>query len=139
MQAGRASARQSFSLMQVPAELRRPGRCAEYTIRTHVTSRMCASSPDRHGTTYDDFGRLDRSRYRLQLHLAATGLTTKASGLTRRLTAGHSTTVTRRNHRTAGPDAGSPNLCEVNDLIVRYRSRTDRPYMDDLNMSWRVR
>lgn len=59
--------------MQVPAELRRTGRYAESTIRTHVTSRMCASSPDHHGTTYGDFERLDRSHYRLRSHLAATG------------------------------------------------------------------
>jgi hypothetical protein len=56
-----------------PAELRRTGRHAKATIRTHVTSRMCASSSDHHGTTYDDFERLDRSRYRLRPHLAATG------------------------------------------------------------------
>jgi hypothetical protein len=57
----------SFTLMQVIAELRRTGtRYAESTIRTHVTSRMCADSPDHHGTTYDDLERLDRGRYRLR-------------------------------------------------------------------------
>jgi hypothetical protein len=57
----------SFTLMQIIAELRRTGtRYAESTIRTHVTSRMCADSPDHHGTTYDDFERLDRGRYRLR-------------------------------------------------------------------------
>ena len=34
---------------------------------------MCASPPDHHRITYDDFERLDRSRYRLLPHLAATG------------------------------------------------------------------
>lgn len=57
----------SFTLEQVIAELRRVGtRYAEATIRTHVTSRMCADSPDHHGTTYDDLERLDRGRYRLR-------------------------------------------------------------------------
>jgi hypothetical protein len=57
----------SFTLMQVITELRRTGtRYTESTIRTHVTSRMCADSPDHHGTTYDDLERLDRGRYRLR-------------------------------------------------------------------------
>jgi hypothetical protein len=57
----------SFALMEIIAELRRTGsHYAESTIRTHVTSRMCADSPDHHGTTYDDFERLDRGRYRLR-------------------------------------------------------------------------
>jgi hypothetical protein len=57
----------SFALAEVVAEVRRSGsRYAESTIRTHVTSRMCGDSPDHHGTTYDDFERLDRGRYRLR-------------------------------------------------------------------------
>lgn len=57
----------SFTLVEIVAEMRRSGsRYADSTIRTHVTSRMCADSPDRHGTTYDDFERLDRGRYRLR-------------------------------------------------------------------------
>jgi hypothetical protein len=59
--------------MQVPAELRRTGRYAESTIPTHVTSPMCASPPDHHRITYDDFERLDRSLYGLLPHLVATG------------------------------------------------------------------
>lgn len=56
----------SFTLAQILAELHRTGsRYAESTIRTQVTSRMCGDSPDHHGTTYDDFERLDRGRYRL--------------------------------------------------------------------------
>ena len=58
----------SFTFTQILAELRRTGsRYAESTIRTHVTSRMCGDSPDHHGTTYDDFERLDRGRYRLRM------------------------------------------------------------------------
>ena len=41
----------SFALAEIVAELHRSGsRYAESTIRTHVTSRMCADSPDHHGT-----------------------------------------------------------------------------------------
>lgn len=55
----------SFTLMQVLTELRRTGtRATESTIRAHVTSRMCADSPDHHGTTYDHLERMDRARYR---------------------------------------------------------------------------
>lgn len=58
----------SFSLMDIITELRRSGsRYAESTIRTHVTSRMCANAPDHYGTTYDDFERLGGGRYRLRL------------------------------------------------------------------------
>jgi hypothetical protein len=54
-------------LLQVVAELRRADtRYAESTICTHVASRMCADSPDRHGTTYEDLERLDRGLYRLR-------------------------------------------------------------------------
>ena len=57
----------SFTLMEIVAEMRRSGsRYVESTVRTHVTSRMCADSPDHHGTTYDDLERLDRGRYRLR-------------------------------------------------------------------------
>ena len=57
----------SFTVMQILTELRRTGtRYTESTIRTHVTSRMCADSPDHHGTTYDDLERMDRARYRLR-------------------------------------------------------------------------
>jgi hypothetical protein len=57
----------SFTVTDILAELRRAGsRYAESTIRTHVTSRMCADAPDHHGTTYDDLERLDRGHYRLR-------------------------------------------------------------------------
>lgn len=56
----------SFTLMQILGEMRRAGtRYTESTIRTHVTSRMCADAPVHHGTTYDDFQRLGNGRYRL--------------------------------------------------------------------------
>lgn len=57
----------SFTLMQIITLLRDAGsRYAESTIRTHVTSRMCADAPDHHGTTYDDFERLGGGRYRFR-------------------------------------------------------------------------
>jgi hypothetical protein len=63
----RRSGRDSFELSDVMAEMRRRGTSyAESTIRTHVTSRMCADSPDHRASTFDDFQRLDRGRYRLR-------------------------------------------------------------------------
>lgn len=57
----------SFTLTQIITNLRRAGsRYAESTIRTHVTSRMCADAPDHHGTTYDDFERLGGGSYRFR-------------------------------------------------------------------------
>jgi hypothetical protein len=51
----------------MPTKVRRAGtRYAESRIRTHVTSRIRADSPDHHGTTYDDLERLDRGRYRFR-------------------------------------------------------------------------
>ena len=38
---------------------------AESTIRTHITSRMCANAPDHHAVTYRDLERTDRGTYRL--------------------------------------------------------------------------
>jgi hypothetical protein len=56
-----------FTLLGILAEMRRAGsKYTESTIRTHVTSRMCADAPAHHGTTYDDFQRLGGGRYRLR-------------------------------------------------------------------------
>jgi hypothetical protein len=67
----------SFTLMQIITFLRRAGsRYAESTIRTHVTSRMCADAPDHHGTTYDDFERLGGGRYRFRPSPSPHGATT---------------------------------------------------------------
>ena len=55
----------TFTIAEVVDELRRRHtRLAESTIRTHVASRMCANSPDNHGTTYADFDRIDHGEYR---------------------------------------------------------------------------
>lgn len=58
---------ETFSVTDVLDELRAQGSdLAESTIRTHITSRMCADAPDNHGTTYDDLERVDRGVYRLR-------------------------------------------------------------------------
>jgi hypothetical protein len=36
----------------------------ESTVRTHVTSRMCADAPDHHDSVYDDLERTARAHYR---------------------------------------------------------------------------
>ncbi len=38
----------------------------ESTIRTHVTSRMCANAPDHHAVTYGDLEHTGRGTYRLR-------------------------------------------------------------------------
>lgn len=55
--------------------MRRAGsKYSESTIRTHVTSRMCADAPVHHGTTYEDFERLGGGRYRLRSPLSSTDM-----------------------------------------------------------------
>ncbi len=55
----------TFTLEDVVEELRRRGSAyADSTIRTHVTSRMCANAPGNHAVTYDDLERVDRGVYR---------------------------------------------------------------------------
>jgi hypothetical protein len=55
----------SFKLDEIVAEVMAvTTQYAESTIRTHVSSRMCADAPDHHGTTYSDLERLDRGVYR---------------------------------------------------------------------------
>lgn len=59
------SADGSFGVQEVVDEVRRQGiPYKESTIRTHVTSRMCANAPDHHPVTYSDFVRVDVGRYR---------------------------------------------------------------------------
>ncbi len=61
--------RVDFSPVEVIESMQARGtRYAESTIRTHVVSRMCADAPDNHGTTYDDFERVERGHYRLRGH-----------------------------------------------------------------------
>ena len=58
---------QTFTLGEVLAECRRLGsRYQDSTIMTHVSSVMCANSPDNHATTHQDLIRVDHGRYRLR-------------------------------------------------------------------------
>jgi GGDEF domain-containing protein len=57
----------TFTAEQIVAAMRAHGsRYADSTIRTHVTSRMCADAPDHHARVYDDLVRVDRGLYRLR-------------------------------------------------------------------------
>jgi hypothetical protein len=56
----------TFAPQDVIDELRRSGtKLADSTIRTEVTSRMCANTPKNHGTVYADLERVGPGRYRL--------------------------------------------------------------------------
>jgi len=41
---------------------------SESTLRTHITSRLCANAPNHHATVYNDFERVGRGKYRLVCH-----------------------------------------------------------------------
>ena len=57
-----------FTLTDVIEEMGRAETpYAESTIRTHVTSRMCANAPDHHQTVYDDLIWVGRGQYRLNV------------------------------------------------------------------------
>ena len=56
-----------FSLKEVVDGMRASGtQYKESTIRTHITSRMCANAPDHHAVTYKDFQRVGKGIYRLR-------------------------------------------------------------------------
>ncbi|GAA1156987.1 hypothetical protein GCM10009630_63790 [Kribbella jejuensis] len=58
-----------FHLSELIAEMRARGsRYKESTIRTHVTSRMCANAPAHHAVRYRDFWCVDRGRGRYRLY-----------------------------------------------------------------------
>jgi hypothetical protein len=62
----RRSGRDRFTVAEVVDEMARRGtEYAESTIRTHVTSRMCANAPHHHGVVYGDLLRVGRATYRL--------------------------------------------------------------------------
>ncbi len=55
----------TFTAQEVIDELSRRGNTyADSTIRTHVTSRMCATAPDNHAKVYADLERVEPGRYR---------------------------------------------------------------------------
>jgi len=56
-----------FAIDEIVAGMRAGGTgYAESTIRTHITSRMCADAPDNHAKTYADLDRVERGVYRLR-------------------------------------------------------------------------
>jgi len=62
---GRRHGPEAFDLSDVLQEVQAGGSTyKESTIRTHVTSRMCADAPDHHGTTHADLERIGPGRYR---------------------------------------------------------------------------
>lgn len=57
---------ETFTLGEIVREMQRRGsRYAEATVRTHVTSRLCANAPAHHGTVYADLERVGPGRYKL--------------------------------------------------------------------------
>lgn len=53
-----------FSVPEIVAYMQTKGtRYAESTIRTHVSSRMCANAPENHAVTYRDLMRTDRGEH----------------------------------------------------------------------------
>jgi hypothetical protein len=58
-----------FTAQQIVDELVASGSAlTPASIRTHITSRVCAYAPDHHGTTYDDLERVSRGVYRRRSH-----------------------------------------------------------------------
>jgi hypothetical protein len=56
----------NFVLAELIDEMQKYGTTyQESTIRTHVTSRMCANAPDHHAVTYSDLERIAPGRYRV--------------------------------------------------------------------------
>ena len=61
------SSRKDFQLSEIVKEvLAMTGNFAESTIRTHVTSKMCAQAPTHHAMKYADLDRIGAGRYRRQ-------------------------------------------------------------------------
>lgn len=55
----------TFSPDEVVSLMRQRGsQYPDTTIRTHVTSRLCANAPVNHGTVHPDLERIERGRYR---------------------------------------------------------------------------
>lgn len=61
------TSREAFSLTEAVREVRSHGsNYREPTIRTHITSRMCANAPDHHAVVYDDLERVGHGLHRLR-------------------------------------------------------------------------
>lgn len=62
-----ANPNREFTVEEIVDSMRAGGsRYAESTIRTHITSRMCANAPDNHAVTYQDLERVGTGIYRLK-------------------------------------------------------------------------
>ena len=62
-----------FTVSELIAEMKARGsRYPERTIRTHVTSRMCANAPKNHTAVYNDFWCVARGSGRYRLFRAGT-------------------------------------------------------------------
>ena len=62
----RRSGRQVFKVEEIVQEVLAHHAFKENTVRTHITSRMCADAPDHHGTVYADLDRVGHGLYRLR-------------------------------------------------------------------------
>ena len=63
----RRKGKNEFSIPEILDCMRERGsQYSESTIRTHVTSRMCANAPQHHAVKYDDFRRIEHGLYQLQ-------------------------------------------------------------------------
>ena len=60
----RRHGRRELDLAEVVQEVLASSAYEESTIRTHISSRMCAEAPANHGTVYADLERVGRGRYR---------------------------------------------------------------------------
>jgi hypothetical protein len=59
--------RRDFRMNEIVREvLSRTSSFKESTIRTHITSRMCANAPDNHAVVYGDLERVGPGLYRLR-------------------------------------------------------------------------
>ena len=62
----KANGKNEFTIIEVIHHMSANGtRFSESTIRTHITSRLCANAPNNHGVTYNDFERINKGIYKL--------------------------------------------------------------------------
>lgn len=63
----RRSKKSLFGLSEIVSEVMQRGSNYEIsTIRTEITSRMCAQAPKNHGVVYADLDRVNRGMYALR-------------------------------------------------------------------------
>ena len=60
----RRTGHKDFNLAEIVNEVVTLDGYKETTVRTHVSSRMCADAPDNHAVVYADLQRVARGRYR---------------------------------------------------------------------------